>query len=379
MRFGQNHETLNPMTVYIQSETWSVQGAGRSRHGSRISSETFAHNAHDGIGDVTRPLRLTLSDLDLQAAEYNRLVAQSLEVDRFCSSTHWIIPAHQAFSGNRQPWILRLESGYVALAVGYRLPLGMVLEPLEAIWGLACPFVSQAPEQLVAEFARHHLASRRTRIPLLLSGLRRDGVVFQHLWRYLSSQMRLIIGRTTRSFRASLEGGEDGFLSRRTPRFRTNLRRSQRLGQQEGIAFETFTHFESWSEILARYRRIVQIEAGSWKGQAGTGLGEPAMEDFYHRMLARIWQEQSLRVIIARKDGEDVGFVFGAIFQDCYRGLQVSFDQRFARVSLGNLLQWEMIGLLAQEQCLLYDLGVEVAYKERWGEQVLESVQLLAF
>lgn len=330
------------------------------------------------MAKYTRLIKLTLDELDAQADEFNQLAMASSELDRFCSSTHWIIPAHQAFSSTRPTWIHRSDAGYVALAMGYRLGHGIVLEPLEAVWGLACPFVSVDPEALVKDFARDHLASRRQRIPLLLCGLVMNGTLFNLLCQELSPRMQLSLGRTTRSYRARLDDGVDGFLSRRSAKFRTNLRRSQRLAQKHRITFEYLKDFDHWLQVHQLYERILRTEQVSWKGAAGTGLGEPAMEDFYRAMIARIWSHGSIRAIIARQDGEDVGFCFGAVFHKVYRGLQMSFDDRLWQISLGNLLQFEMIQRLTEEGCDLYDLGVEVAYKERWSDDILETIQLLA-
>jgi hypothetical protein len=322
--------------------------------------------------------KLTLQALDTMADPFNQLVAVQDEQDTFCSSTHWIIPAHRAFASFRPLWIRESDAGYVVLARSYHPSYGLYLEPLEAIWGLACPFIPRQPEALARDFAHDLFADRRDRSTLVLGGLKAGGAMFDALRRTLMPRMRVAEGPTTRRFRASLEGGIDGFLSRRSPKFRASLRRSERMAREAGVTFERIDRFSSWHSMLSLYERILAIERRSWKGLTGSGLVEPAMQEFYRLMLARIWPERAVRVIIARQGDEEVGFLFGALFHGSFRGLQVSFDHRFARLSLGNLLQWNVLQQLCGEGCLLYDLGVEVPYKERWAEQVAETVQLIA-
>jgi hypothetical protein len=44
------------------------------------------------------------------------------------------------------------------------------------------------------------------------------------------------------------------------------------------------------------------------------------------------------RVVLATRDGEDVGFIFGGMIDAIYRGQQFSFADACRDLSLGNLL-----------------------------------------
>ena len=56
-----------------------------------------------------------------------------------------------------------------------------------------------------------------------------------------------------------------------------------------------------------------------------------------------------------------------------YRGLQLSYNDDFRPLSLGNCVQMEMIENLCDEHVDSYDLGTDMPYKARWGEQTFET------
>lgn len=324
-----------------------------------------------------RVTRLSLQELEDEAERFNAAVQTTPEIDRFCSSTYWSVSAHLAFALYRPVWIRSCPTGYAAMAIGYRLSHGMVLEPLESVWGAASPLVGPDPQALVEALVPELLAVHRNHIPIILTGLPNGGQLQRAVYAQLCTRMQILVGPSTRCFRASLERGMDGFLSRRSGHFRARLRRAQRDSQAHGITFDYYSHFETLEALALLYERLIAIESGSWKGLHGTGILEPTMQEFYRQMLVRLWPGQSTRCLIARHEGKDVGFVFGAIQDGIYRGLQASYMEAYQPLSLGNVLQAQMIERLAEERCQLYDLGVEVPYKERWGEDVFETAVLV--
>ena len=163
---------------------------------------------------------------------------------------------------------------------------------------------------------------------------------------------------------ASLAGGLDGFMTRRSARFRANLRRAERQGHQLGLVFERYTHDHDGSI----YERILDIERNSWKGRAGEGFDQEPSRSFYAEVITRLHQTGRLRVIFIRLDGQDVAFVFGGVFGDVYRGLQMSYRDTHSQFSLGNLGQLAMIRWMSEDGIETYDLGTEMDYKLSWAE-----------
>ncbi len=322
--------------------------------------------------------RLRLVDFERHAAEYDRLVARSPDVDPFCSSTAWVLAAHVAFARQRPVWLLRSPAGFVSFALGIQPGFGVVLEPLESVWGMACPFVARDPEGIVEGFLSAFLGARSGPLPVLVGGVRQGGALEKLLVSRLDRKLLILDLVPTRVVRASLEGGRDGFLGRRTRKFRANLRRARRSARSSGIGFGAPSRSVSEAEALALYERMVAVERRSWKGRAGTGLMDPNMALFYEHIIRRTWRSGMLRFLFAGHEGVDVGFVFGAVNGDTFRGLQASYDARYAPMSLGALVHWEMITRLCTEGVQWYDMGVEADYKRRWAEETVTYTQFLA-
>lgn len=303
--------------------------------------------------------------------EFDAAVAASPAIDRFCSSSAWILAAHDALMGERTPWVWRTDHGWIALARRNRVDDGVVLEPLELAWGLASPLAGPTPTWLARELVALAAADPGWDA-MLLAGLVEDGPADRALLRSLPPGWRWGRGTVTQRCVASLDGGVDGFLGRRSRNLRKSLRVAEREAVTAGLGFETVRP-RTAPEIDVALRRIVAIERRSWKGKSGVGVDQGPMLAFYQRMSHALAPRDRLRLIIA-KDGErDIAFILGGVFAGEYRGLQFSFDDDYRRHALGNLLQLRQIEALCAEGVGVYDLGTAMAYKERWAETVVET------
>ncbi len=318
---------------------------------------------------------LTIYQLRSQADAHYRAVTATPGVDGFCSSLDWLLPAHEAFIPDHPLHLRASEHGFVTLARGFNPRIGRYLQPLEASWCLASPFVGTDVEALVEEFA-DECESRLVDWDLLyLSGIPPNSQLFSQIVRAFGLRHRIGVGHQTNRYIASLEGGLDAYLSRRRAKFRANLRRSQRLAHDAGVTFEMVSSVTEQGS-MALYERILAVEERSWKGKSGTGILDGGMNTFYRIMLPRLARRGALRVLFARQADRDVAFVFGGLIDGTYRGLQLSFDQDLDKLSLGNLVQLEMVRALTDEGIAAYDLGSELDYKSRWAESRLETVTL---
>lgn len=325
---------------------------------------------------------LTLNEFEALAPRFNAVVGRTDGVDGFCSSSHWIIPALRAFHADHTPWLYRSADGlrWGAMALGHSPTVGRFVAPLESMWGLATPFIGDDQQQLAEDIATVIADREEEWDALWLSGLRRPSAVFNHLVRTFGARYRVGLGPTTQRHVASLEGGWEGFLSRRASSFRRNLRRSERMADREGIRFESYAESVPVEAAAELYRRILNIETRSWKGRSGQGINDGAMESFYGHMLPSLSRVGGLRAVIAKNAaGADIAYVFGAVFGESFRGLQVSFDDAYRTMSLGNIMQAQMIRLLCQQGIRFYDLGSDLPYKTRWSEPGLATVTLAVF
>lgn len=315
--------------------------------------------------------RVDLPVFEARAARYDALVASTPAVDRFCSSTDWVLPAYRAFSEGTPLMLLFGEHGAFSGMI-VDSPLGRTLAPLEFAWGLASGCASPTPWPFAHELASDLRGRAAEWDALFLSGLQRGGLLFTSLVQDLGRGFRLGLGRSTVRCAASLDGGYDGFLSRRDAAFRKNLRRIER----RAVGVITFEHADD-ADPLAVYARVLRIEDRSWKGTSGNGINEGPMREFYRHMVPRLAARDALRLTFARAEDRDIGFVLGGVFAGEYRGLQFSFDDAWRGWSVGNLMQAVTVRRLCEEPISRYDLGTDMPYKHEWAEQLRETVALV--
>jgi CelD/BcsL family acetyltransferase involved in cellulose biosynthesis len=313
-------------------------------------------------------------DLAVHADDFDREVAATPGIDRFCSTSAWILAAAAALMPPRAPYAYRGRHGYFAAMRGVH-PAGFpYVEPMELAWGLAAPLVGQDPAALVEEVVAL-LAARRDWQLAIVSGHTIDGPQRRALERALPARWERRRGTPTARHVASLDGGLDGFLGRRSRELRKTLRKNLRAATAAGVVFEEVRATEA--EAAALYARIQAVEARSWKAQESVGISQGAMRAFYELMLPRLCAKRQQRTVFARLGDRDIGYVLGAVFEAEYRGLQFSYDDDHARLGIGALLQYHQIVSLCEEGIARYDLGTEMDYKRRWAEDVMETEMLV--
>jgi hypothetical protein len=314
-------------------------------------------------------------DLAVVADDFDREVAATPGIDRFCSSSTWILAAASALMPPRSPASYRGANGYFAAMRGVH-PAGFpYIEPVELAWGLASPLVGRDPAPL-AEAVVAVLAARRDWQLAIITGLTSSGPQRRALDRALPVRWERRAGTPTARHVASLDGGVDGFLSRRSRELRKSLRKSLRTASAAGVTFES-VHGATPADAPGLYARIQAVEASSWKAREGVGISTGPMRAFYEHMLPRLCARGQLRLLFARAEGRDIGYILGAVFEGEYRGLQFSYDDARAALGIGGLLQYHQIVELCDEGVTRYDLGTEMEYKRRWAEDVMETEMLV--
>lgn len=310
---------------------------------------------------------VTLASLERQAEAYDADAYVTPEIDHFCSSTDWILPAKKAWAAGADTRILKGAHGWAALLRRVHANGVAVLAGFETMWGFACPFVGAHPDALVREVA-DALEQHEWHI-LLASGLPLGSAILEHVAAaFAGHDVRR--GPVLRRWEASLEGGVDGYLARRSARLRSNLRRSARRAREQGVTFEPET-----GDPAQIYGRVLDVERRSWKGPVGTGLLLEEMTAFYRPLALRLGER--LRTLFARHEGVDVGYILGGVRHDTYRGFQFSFDARYGHLSLGGLMQVRQIEHLCAEGIATYDLGIDLGYKHRWADESRDTLTLL--
>jgi hypothetical protein len=323
--------------------------------------------------------RLTLEQLRDRLDDFDRAVARTPDVDRFCSASCWALPAFEALSPEHELWVWEASKseGFVALCKGSHPRVGRYLQPLEASWGLASPFLGEDVASLTGEFVDVARRNADGWDILFLTGISEDSRQFEELVRGFQADHFMGIGPAMGRQYASLDGGLEGYLSRRSSKFRANMRRALREADDEGVRFQFLSDFDGEADCDRVFERIIRIERESWKGRKGVGIAAGRMHEFYRKMLPCLAGRDGLRVIFATKEDVDIAYCFGGIFQQTYRGLQMSYHQDYSDLSPGNIVQLEMIRHLHGEGIHVYDMGQSMDYKSSWTDEEFETVAVI--
>ena len=321
---------------------------------------------------------LSIEEFRERAEAFDSAVSQTPDVDVFCSTTAWTLSAWEAFHNRYRPWIRESGDGsYIAMLRGNLPPLGNYLTPMESMWGLACPFIGADITDHVPRIVDAFAEDEDNWEILLLSGLPLDSPLLRKLVHALSKRYRVRGTTTALRYTADLEGGLDGWLERRTSKFRNNMRRAMRRNDERGVTFERVELTDA-ADAMSFFERAMRIEARSWKGRSGCGVNVGPMRLFTRSVLLRSSMHEGARGVIARLDGRDVGFIYGGVLDGTYRGLQMSFDDSLSKLSTGNALQYRMLEWLCEDGYRTYDLGSDLPYKRYWGSEGLKSVTIVA-
>ena len=257
-----------------------------------------------------------------------------------------------------------------------RAPRGFpYIEPVELAWGLASPLIGRDPEALVDEVVPL-LAGRRDWQLAILSGLTVAGPQRRALERALPPRWERRRGTPTVRHVASLDGGIDGFLSRRSRELRKSLRKSLRAAADAGVTFESVRASPSPT------RRALRADPGRRGAELEVARGRRHLDGPDARVLrARCCRGCARAASSARCSRGSAIATSATSSAPCssgeYRGLQFSYDDDHAQLGIGGLLQYHQIVELCGEGVARYDLGTEMDYKRRWAEEIMETEMLV--
>ena len=250
---------------------------------------------------------------------------------------------------------------------------GTLVMPADGMWLLGCPVLGRDPVgflgSLMDGWRSQGQAQKRGLRQVCISGLYPNHpLLLNPPWEEAPHWSIQSSGRMV----ASLTGGVDGFLGRRSKNFRSRLRRTVKKANAAGVTVEQMESKLSRSDALRVYERIQTLEKESWKGMARAGIDSGDMRLFYQHMIPRLAQDSRFYCLFLSREGRDLAYLFGARYEDYFRGLQFSFLES-ERLGLGNVAQYHMIERLCEEGCASYDLGQAMAYKARWAETEIIS------
>ena len=304
---------------------------------------------------------------------WNDIASRSGRPDPFCCTPAWQLAFHDAFSPSRR-LLLHVEENNMLAFAEMALSSGRpCLVPLECHWLSGCPLLGPDAAELFAwTCALLPRVYRNTMPAYVISGLEEESPLMQHLQKRFEGLFRFLPQPVLLQRSASLVGGMDGYLSRRSANFRAKMKKARRRAEAWGVTFARHVP-ATLEEADAIYARMLTVEEKSWKGREHCGMTETPSRQFYHAMIRRLALYRGGRVMFAVHDGTDIGFIFGGLAGPFYRGQQFSYDADWKAFSIGDLLQLEQIGWLCEENALRYDMGMSdipaMAYKSHWAEK----------
>jgi hypothetical protein len=314
--------------------------------------------------------------LDAPDSLLNQLAQNSGLADPMCSRSEWLLAYHNVFAPQRTVRLRTAGESLLFLAHVDHPLIGPLLEPLESHWFFPSPLLGPDSVHLLESLLQEPEA-RRSRPSLAISGLEWGSSQFVALTLLLRRHYEIGFLEPTLFRSASLEGGTDGYLSRRSGKFRGNLRKALQKARDAGIEFVRAPQCVSDDAALELYGRMLAVEDSSWKGRQQCGISQEPFRSFYGDVFRRMSRNGAARAIFARRDGVDVGFVMGGVDGVHYRGQQFSYVSELAQLSIGNLLQWSQIEWLCEEGIARYDMGSVLDYKLHWTELELKSHTLV--
>jgi hypothetical protein len=298
-------------------------------------------------------------------------VSQAAQADPFCCRTEWQLSYHEAIEPGRRLLVREAPGSVIAFAESRASNPDPLLLPVESGWMFGCPLLGPDAVDLLDELLGETASGPMNGAfppAVVVSGVQPRGDLFGRLVTRFDS--RFEFSRTGSSILcgASLKGGLDGFLSRRSRTHRRGLRKQGRRAAAAGVAFERHVP-RNEAEADEIYARMLAVEEASWKGIGYCGMTVPQSRDYYACMLRRLTASGGGRVMFARHGERDIGFIFGGLAGEVYRGQQFSYAHDWKAASIGNLLQLEQIRWLCEEGIGRYDMGPLMGYKDHWTEK----------
>lgn len=307
--------------------------------------------------------------------DYDALIEETQGIDTFCSSSTWSESARKAFMPDSPLVVFEHGEGRAVFAHENTPDRQRMLLPLDATWTLGSSVAAPNPQRDIPAIMEMIDADRPFYDFIMFSGMRPGSPIHRMVYHEITKRgVHAVNFKPADRAVAEIGDGADAWLQRRSTKFRASIRGALRKAEEAGIQYTILPPDTPPDELL---RGFVDLEKRSWKGLSGTGIIERSMASFCQNVLAHTTPAGQTRTIIATHRDELVGFIFGAVSNGRYRGIQMSVDHRYRRIGLGNALQVQMIQALAAENVTVYDLGSSMPYKDRWADRTDRTVSIL--
>lgn len=318
--------------------------------------------------------RISYAEFLARENEVATAAAASPGVSAFCSGPVWLQAAREVFGESiPEDQLLIVEEDRTWVILADRSNDGVYL-PLEFYWLFANPLLGDPAKawQLLTRVAQTFLRPGEL---ICLGGVRRDGDLHQIVSSHtLSEKAPLGLIQefpATDSLTINLIDGVDAWLTRRSRKFQKSLRQAHRPDDIEIEDARCHDPDALFERVLS-----IQRDTAKWAGGDDIFQIEPYPR-FYKAIMEKLSLRRELRILFARRQDQDLGYIFGGILGTVYRGLQMSYRSSAQPWAIGNLLQVENLKRCAEENIQTYDFGMPAEYKLRWTDRTEKYSALL--
>jgi hypothetical protein len=306
-------------------------------------------------------------------SKWNKAALSTGQADPFCCLPSWQLSFHDAFSPKRRLLIKECSNNVIAFAEKVFSPGSIYLTPIEPLWFFGNPLLGGHSVELFSDALVDIEKLYSPVFPrIVISGIRPNGSLYRRLKERFDGKFKFIRHSSGIQCASSLDGGLDAFLSRRSSNHRRHLKKQGKRVLGNGVSFERHIPASN-QETEDVFSRMISVELASWKGIGRCGMAEPQSKKFYGILMKRLAYSKDARVIFAKHEGKDIGFIFGGMAGETYRGQQFSYDEKWRAASIGNMMQLEQIKWLCEKGAKRYDmgplLGYGMGYKSHWTER----------
>ncbi|HEX7752653.1 MAG TPA: GNAT family N-acetyltransferase [Novosphingobium sp.] len=295
------------------------------------------------------------SDDDAFRARWDTLAARAAEPNPFLES--WcLLPALRALDPRSRAALLRFEdqrelAGVMPLVRSrryYRWPFPHLATWSHANAFLGAPLVAAGRErafwQALLAWADRHAGLG---LFLHLTDLPLDGPLHGALTAVLADQRRLhgVVLRSERAMLASNETPEAYFAASLSGKKRKELRRQ--FARLSELGTPTFVREHGAEGLDAWTDQFLALEAGGWKGAAGSALAsQPETAALFRETLAGAAARGKLERLALRLDGQPLAMLATFLTPPGAFSYKTAFDESHARFSPGVQLQCENLLML---------------------------------
>jgi CelD/BcsL family acetyltransferase involved in cellulose biosynthesis len=216
-------------------------------------------------------------------------------------------------------------------------------------------------------------------MPLSLYRLPGDSIVPAALKRAYKGRARVVSMNYKHYPFIDLAGFDD--MNILSSRLRQDIRRARRKADNQGVVSFEVRRPEGKNDFLPMYQELLDVEAASWKGQAGTALvHDDVRRRFYEEYGTRASELGILRMCFMRINDLAIAAQFAVESGQRFWLFKIGYSDEYASCSPGMQLINETLHYAAGRRLLSYEfLGMADQWTRRWTRNERKSLVVAVY